>query len=389
MAINKYDLTIILCGFILIQACTQKTTVNSTHFPSAISWVDPKAFEEMAQGKQTRLYMLKNKKTYAAITNYGARLVSLVVPSKNGNLTDVVLGYDSVKSYWKTGEPAFGATIARYANRLGKGMFSIDNKAYQVDTYTGANILHGGKTGFHRKVWEAKQINDHTLELNYFSPDGDGGFPGNLAIKVIYTLTNKNALAISYSATTDKNTIVNFTNHSYFNLNGEGSETINNHILSINADSYTAIDSTLLPTGVIQPVAGTPLDFTRPTEIGLRINDEQLRRTKGYDHNYVLTKQKGMGLAATVSSPLTGIVMKVFTEEPGMQLYTANNLNAKEKDGKGKKLYGARSALCLETQHYPDSPNHPGFPTTLLKAGETFKTSTIYQFSVERLLGTN
>jgi len=384
MAIKKYGLKIILCGLIFIQACTQKTRVIATDTPSAISLPDPKAFEETAQGKKTKLYILKNKKAYAAITNYGGRLVSLIVPTKNGSLTDVVLGYDSVKSYWKTGEPAFGATIGRYANRLGKGMFSVDGKAYQVDTYTGANILHGGKTGFHRKVWDAKQTNDHTLELNYFSPDGDGGFPGNLAIKVIYTLTDKNALAISYSATTDKNTIVNFTNHSYFNLNGEGSETINNHVLSINADSYTQVDSTLLPTGAILPLAGTPLDFTRPTEIGLRINDDQLMPTKGYDHNYVLAKEKGRGVAATVSSPLTGIVMQVFTEEPGMQFYTANHLNAKDKDGKGKKSYGARSAFCLETQHYPDSPNQPGFPTTLLKAGETFTTSTVYQFSVER-----
>lgn len=384
MVLNRYDLKIILCAFILIQACAQKARVTSASFLSAVSLPDPKAFEDTAQGKNTKLYILKNRNAYAAITNYGARLVSLMVPSKDGNLTDVVLGYDSVKSYWKTGEPAFGATIGRYANRIGKGMYSIDNKAYQIDTYTGANILHGGKTGFHRKVWEAKQTNDHTLELDYFSPDGDGGFPGNLAVKVIYMLTDQNALTISYSATTDKNTIVNFTNHSYFNLNGEGSETISNHVLSINADLYTQVDSTLLPTGAILPVAGTPLDFTRPTEIGLRINDDQLKRTKGYDHNYVLAKEKGRGLAATVSSPLTGIVMQVFTEEPGMQLYTANHLNGKDKDGKGKKSYGAHSAFCLETQHFPDSPNQPGFPTTLLKAGETFTTSTVYKFSVER-----
>lgn len=384
MAINKYGLIILVCGFILIQACNRKTRVVSANVLSAVSLPDLKAFEDTAQGKQTKLYILKNKKAYAAITNYGARLVSLVVPSRNGNLTDVVLGYDSVKSYWKAGEPAFGATIGRYANRIGKGMFSVDGKAYQIDTYTGTNILHGGRTGFHRKVWDAKQINDYTLELKHFSPDGEGGFPGNLTIKVIYTLTNKNALSISYSATTDKNTVVNFTNHSYFNLNGEGSETISNHVLSINAASYTQVDSTLLPTGIIEPVAGTPLDFTRPTEIGLRIDHDPLKRTKGYDHNYVLAKGKGMGLAATVSSPLTGIVMQVFTEEPGMQLYTANHLNGKDKDGKGKKSYAARSAFCLETQHFPDSPNQPGFPTTLLKAGDTFTTSTVYHFSVER-----
>jgi len=384
MVINRYKLRIILWGFILIQACTQKTRVTSANLSSPVSLPDPKAFEETAQDNNTKLYILKNNNAYAAITNYGARLVSLVVPSKNGNSTDVVLGYDSVKSYWKAGEPVFGATIGRYANRLGKGMFSVDGKAYQVDTYTGANILHGGRTGFHRKVWDAKQINDHTLELNFFSPDGDGGFPGNLAVKVIYTLTDKNALTIGYSATTDKSTIVNFTNHSYFNLNGEGSETINNHVLSINADSYTEVDSTLLPTGAILPVTGTPLDFTKPTKIGLRINDDQLKRMKGYDHNYVLAKEKGRGLAATVTSPLTGIVMQVFTEEPGMQLYTANHLSGKDKDGKGKKSYGAHSAFCLETQHFPDSPNQPGFPTTLLEAGETFKTSTVYQFSVER-----
>ncbi len=384
MAINKHSLTIILCGFIMIQSCSHKTRVGSTNLSSTVGLPDPKAFQEKVQDKITKLYILKNKNAYAAITNYGARLVSLVVPSKNGTLTDVVLGHDSVKSYWKAGEPAFGATIGRYANRLGKGMFSVDGKAYQVDTYTGSNILHGGRTGFHRKVWDAKQVNDHTLELHHFSPDGEGGFPGNLTIKVIYTLTDKNALSINYSATTDKNTVVNFTNHSYFNLNGEGSETISNHVVYINADSYTEVDSTLLPTGVILHVAGTALDFKKPTEIGLRINDDQLKRMKGYDHNYVLAKGKGRGLAATVSSPLTGIVMQVFTEEPGMQLYTANHLNGRDKDGKGKKSYGAHSAFCLETQHFPDSPNQPGFPTTLLKAGETFTTSTVYAFSVER-----
>nr|WP_121271947.1 aldose epimerase family protein [Pedobacter schmidteae] len=347
---------------------------------------DSASFKGDVEGKAVALYVLKNKNgVQVAITNYGGRIVSLMVPDKNHHFVDVVLGYDKLKSYQKKGEPFFGALIGRYGNRIAKGKFTLDGKTYQLQLNDGVNTLHGGTDGFYSKVWDAKKINDQLLELVYFSKDGEAGYPGNLTVKVTYELTGDNELKISYAATTDKNTIVNLTNHAYFNLNGAGDSTITDHLLMINADSFTPVDSTLIPTGKIEKVAGTPFDFNKAISIGERINadNQQLKYGKGYDHNFVLRKGKGLHKVATVTSPKTGIVMDVLTEEPGLQFYSGNFLTGKDKDGKGNITYPHRSAFCLETQHFPDAPNQPAFASTELKPRTEYKTLTIYRFSVQ------
>lgn len=343
---------------------------------------DRKAFQQTIDGKESDLYFLKNKNGMeAAITNYGGRLVSLLVPGKDGQV-NVVVGFDSVLQYKNSSEPYFGATIGRYGNRIAKGQFALpgDTAKYQLSINNGPNTLHGGKNGFQYKVWDAKQLNDSTLELSYFSKDGEEGFPGNLNVKVTYSLTADNGLKCEYQATTDKVTVVNLTNHAFFNLNGEGSGSINGHLLQINADHYTPVDSTLIPDGNIKLVDSTPFDFKTPISIGQRINDkdQQLQFGKGYDHNYVLNGQ-GMKQAAKVIGDKTGIVMEVWTEEPGLQFYSGNFMQSKNKLRKGMDDF--RTAFCLETQHFPDSPNEPGFPSTVLKPGETYHTVSVYKFS--------
>jgi aldose 1-epimerase len=350
---------------------------------------DAKAFQQTINGKQTNLYVLKNKNNMAAaITNYGARVVSLLVPDKNGKITDVVVGFDNVKDYTEGGDTYFGAVVGRYGNRIAKGKFKLDGKEYTLATNNGPNHLHGGNKGFSRVVWDAQQPNDSTLALTYVSKDGEEGYPGNLTSKVVCTVTGNNELKIAYEATTDKKTVVNLTNHSYFNLNGQGSGTINNHIMMINADKFTPVDSTLIPTGKIAPVANTPLDFRSPTAIGSRINDTsniQLKYGKGYDHNFVLNKNSGAELnkAAGVEGDASGIVMDVYTKEPGVQFYGGNFMNGSHTIKSGKKD-DYRTAFCLETQHYPDSPNHPQFPSTTLEPGKTYTTETVYVFSVKK-----
>lgn len=359
---------------------TESTVVSAVHHP------DSAAFKANLNGEEVTLYTLKNKNgAEAGITNYGGRVVSLWVPNNKGGFTDVVLGYDSLKSYQKKGEPFFGALIGRYGNRIGKGKFTLDGRAYQLQLNDGVNTLHGGFDGFFGKVWEAKKVNGQTLELAYFSKDGEAGYPGNLTVKVTYELTDDNELKISYHATTDKNTVVNLTNHAYFNLNGAGDPTITDHMLTISADGFTPVDSTLIPTGKIEKVAGTPFDFNKATAIGARINDsnEQLKYGKGYDHNFVLKKAAGLQKVATVSSTKTGITMDILTEEPGLQFYSGNFLTGEEHDGKGQVSYPHRSAFCLETQHFPDSPNQAAFPSTVLKPGQEYKTVTIYKFTVQ------
>ena len=349
---------------------------------------DRGAYQQIIDGQQVDLYVLKNKnKMQVAITNLGARVVSLIVPDKDKNPTDVVLGFDSVKSYMKKGNQYFGATVGRYGNRIAKGKFMLDGKDYQLDLNNRQNSLHGGKEGFFSKVWDATMIGEQKILLTYLSRDGEGGYPGNVFVKVTYTLTNDNSLQIDYIASTDKNTVLNLTNHSFFNLEGEGSASINDHILTIFASRFTPIDSTSIPTGSIQKVAGTPFDFEQPTQIGSRLNanDDQLKMVGGYDHNYVLNETKGLHLAASVYAPGTSIVMKVLTTEPGIQFYSGNNLKGIEQDGKGKKIYGPRSGFCLETQHFPNSPNQPNFPSTVVKKGQQYTTSTIYKFEIARL----
>lgn len=283
-------------------------------------------------------------------------------------------------------EPYYGATIGRYGNRIANGKFTLDGQVYTLNVNNGSNTLHGGGDSFEARVWDASQTDISTLMLSYFSKDGEGGFPGTLDVKVVYTLTDNNELKIYYTATTDKKTIVNLTNHAFFNLNGEGSNSITDHILMLDASMYTPINNTLIPLGKIESVINTPLDFNTPTEIGKRINDknEQIDHGLGYDHNFVLNRKGAdVSLAGTVLGPKTSIIMEIFTEEPGVQFYSGNFLNGKDK-GKSEKYYEYRTAFCLETQHFPDSPNQPEFPSTELNPGEIYKTSSVYKFSVKK-----
>ncbi|MGI8949993.1 MAG: aldose epimerase family protein [Chitinophagaceae bacterium] len=367
---------------------SSSSTHQSSDSMKTVSLPDKKAFEQTIDGKQTDLYILKNKNNMqAAITNYGGRLVSLLVPDKNGDLTDVVVGFDSVHQYQTSTEPYFGATIGRYGNRIAKGKFTLDGKQYSLPINNGVNTLHGGKKGFQDVVWDAKQIGDSSLELTYLSKDGEQGFPGNLNVKVTFTLNDSNELKINYEATTDKKTVVNLTNHAFYNLNGQGSGTILNHVLMINADYYTPVDSGLIPTRKIEPVAETPFDFRKPTAIGARINDNniQLKNGKGYDHNFVLNKNKngGLNLAATVLGDKSGIFMEVLTQEPGLQFYSGNFMQSKNTI-KGGKKDDFRTAFALETQHFPDSPNEPSFPSTVLAQGQIYSTTSVYKFSVKK-----
>jgi aldose 1-epimerase len=336
---------------------------------------------------QSKLFTLTNKRIKATITNFGGRVVSIVVPDKNGEMIDVVLGYDYLKSYQKENELYLGAIIGRYGNRIADGKFSLDGKEYHLEINNGPNALHGGSDGFHDKFWDVKQPNDKTLILTCFSADGEGGYPGNLNIKVTYSLTDKNGLQIDYAATTDKKTIINLTNHTYFNLNGVDSDLgILNHILEIDADKIVEVNETCVATGEFLPVNHTPFDFRKPTEIGDRIkeNHEQLQIGNGYDHTFVFNKKDGaLENVASVYSPETGINMNVITNEPGMQLYTGNYLNGKDADGKNGNTHPFRYGFCLETQHFPDSPNHSNFPSTVLNVGEVYESTTIYEFGIQ------
>lgn len=365
---------------IALHSCNTKSDkVNDTTVAA-----DTLKYNTTIDGKNVKLFTLKGKDgALVTITNYGGRIVSLLVPDKDNKLVDVVLGYDSIGAYRKKGEPFFGALIGRYGNRIGKGKFTLDGKNYQLQLNDGPNTLHGGTDGFFSKVWDAKQIDDHTLELTYVSKDGEAGYPGQLDVKVVYSLSDDHALKIDYTATTDKATVVNLTNHAYFNLNGEGNKTILDHELTIAADSITPVDSTLIPTGKLLAVSGTAFDFNKAKTIGKQIDDkeEQLAFGKGYDHNFALKKHDDQTPVATVKSTSTGIKMEVYTTEPGLQFYSGNFLTGADQDGKGGKSYPHRSAICLETQHFPDAPNHPNFASTVLKPGETYKTSTTYKFS--------
>jgi aldose 1-epimerase len=346
------------------------------------------AFEKNIDGKQVGLYILKNKNhLQAAITNYGGRLVSLFVPDKEGHFIDVVVGFDSLQNYINATEPYFGATIGRYGNRIAKGKFVLDGATYTLATNNGVNHLHGGKNGFQYVIWDAKQIDASTLELTYLSKDLEEGFPGNLKVKVTYTLTDENEFKCIYEATTDKKTVVNLTNHAFFNLNGEGSGAIYNHQLFINADTYTPIDNTLIPTGTVSSVFNTPFDFTKSETIGSRIDEtnQQLKNGNGYDHNFVLNKNSGedLNLAATVIADVTGVAMDVYTSEPGIQFYSGNFMQSKNTF-KGGSKDDFRTAFCLETQHFPNSPNQLNFPTTVLKVGEKYFTQSVYKFGIKK-----
>ncbi len=362
----------------LLAGCGQSSTQQLTK-----SGLDPALFETEVDGMQTALYTLTNANgAEACITNYGGRLVSLMVPDRNGNLTDVVLGHDSIADYINI-DGNFGALIGRYGNRINQGRFSIDSVEYQLPQNNFGHCLHGGPKGFHHSVWNATQPNDSVLTLTLHSSDGDAGFPGNIDVEVTYTLTSDNAIAIAYKATTDAPTILNLTNHSYFNLSGDPSGDILAESITFDAEAYTPIDSTFMTTGEIAPVAGTPFDLTSPKQIGadLTADNEQLRNGRGYDHNMVLRANRDTNLpAAIVTDPVSGIKMEVFTTEPGIQFYIGNFLDGTVKGKKGI-AYPLRSAICLESQHFPDSPNKPAWPSVVVRPGEVYTSACKYRFS--------
>ncbi|MBF0648171.1 galactose mutarotase [Dysgonomonas sp. GY75] len=347
----------------------------------------PANFSGKVDGKDVQMYVLTNNKgSEATVINYGGKIVSLSVPGKNGKLTDVVLGHNSLTEYLNSEEPYFGAVCGRTGNRIAKGQFTLDGVTYKLAINNGPNNLHGGLKGFNAVVWDAKQINNQTLELKYLAKDGEEGFPGNLNVKMIYTLTDNNEFSIDYEATTDKATILNLTNHSYFNLSGEGDPSINDHILVMHASNYLPTDDTAIPYGKPEAVKGTPFDFTTPHAIGERIEAdfEQLHFGKGYDHTMILDKKEGeCALAVECYSPKTGILMNISTSEPGVQIYTGNWMTG-NFEGKHGHRYPMRAAVCFETQHFPDSVNRPEYPSVILRPGETFKSKTIHAFSVKK-----
>jgi aldose 1-epimerase len=344
-------------------------------------------FGTAKDGTPVDIFTLRNANgVEARICNYGGIVVSLRVPDRNGVLGDVVLGYDNLDGYTKS-SPYFGCLIGRYGNRIAKGKFTLNGKEYTLATNNYPNHLHGGIKGFDKVVWQARGVPSllgPTVELRYVSKDGEEGYPGNLTVTAVYTLTDDNALRLDYSATCDRDTVVNLTQHSYFNLAGKGD--ILGHLVYINAERFTPVDSTLIPTGELRPVAGTPFDFRTATAIGARINqdDEQLKFGNGYDHNWVINKPKGaLGLMARVTEPTTGRVLEVLSTEPGLQFYTGNFLDG-SITGKGGWVYQFRNGFCMEPQHYPDSPNQPSFPSVVLKPGQVYQNTIIYRFSVQK-----
>lgn len=335
------------------------------------------SFTKKLNGQEVTLHLLKNKKgTEVLITNYGARVVSWIY-----NGVDIVVGFNSLDGYLSSTEFYYGATIGRYANRIANGKFILNGKEYNVEINTPPHQLHGGTFGFHNRVWTIENAADNKITLFYFSKDGEEGYPGNLKVTVTYTLSDENELIINYEASTDKTTIINLTNHCYFNLNGQGNGSIVDHLLQINADNTTPVDKTLIPLGSLAPVENTPFDFRKLTRIGDRIDDdnEQLSFGKGYDHNFALNIEKGkVFFAAKAIGDKSGIVLETFTDQPGIQLYTGNSMSGKNKI-KGEHTDGPRTAFCLETQHFPDSPNHPEFPSTVLQPEVKFMSATIYK----------
>ena len=365
---------------LLMAACTPKAEKATD------SGLLQSNFQMEVNGKKTDLYTLRNKNNMeVCITNFGGRIVSVMVPDKDGQMRDVVLGFDSIQDY--VSKPSdFGASIGRYANRINQGKFTLDGTEYQLPQNNYGHCLHGGPQGFQYRVFDAVQPNPQELELTYVAEDGEEGFPGNITCKVLMKLTDDNAIDIRYEAETDKPTIVNMTNHSYFNLDGDAARN-EAHLLTIDADYYTPVDSTFMTTGEIAPVEGTPMDFRTPTPVGARINDYdfvQLKNGNGYDHNWVLnTTGDVTRKCATLESPLTGIVLDVYTNEPGIQVYAGNFLDG-SLTGKKGITYNQRASVCLETQKYPDTPNKPEWPSAVLRPGEKYMSQCIFKFSVNK-----
>ena len=370
-------------AFLLIGCASTPSNENLT-----LSGLDPNRFVKIIdRNKSTQLYTLKNGNGMeVCITNFGARIVSIMVPDKNGDMTDVVLGFDNIEDYIQI-PTDFGATIGRYANRIRQGKITIDGQEIQLPQNNYGHCLHGGPTGWQNQVFKANQKDDKTITLTIESPDGDNNFPGNVIANVTYTLTDDNAIDIQYDATTDKKTIINMTNHSYFNLNGDPSVNSMNQILYLSADSITPVDDTFMTNGTMVAVADTPFDFNTPKAIETDVNNfdcEQIKFGKGFDHNWVLkTKGDINQVAAKLSSPITGISLEVYTNEPGIQVYTGNFLDGTVKGKKGI-VYPQRASVCLETQHYPDSPNKPHWPSVILEVGKTYQSRCIFKFGIEK-----
>jgi len=358
-----------------------------TEAPFQKGQISQRPFGQTKEGTAVTLFTLRNNNgAEAGICNYGGLVIFLKVPDRNGHFDDVVLGYDNLADYIKD-TPYFGAMIGRYGNRIAKGKFTLDGKEYTLAVNNGPNALHGGLKGFDKVVWEPRvmaTLDGPSLQLRYTSKDGEEGYPGTLTVKATYTLAEDNGLKLEFTATTDKDTVLNLTQHSYFNLAGKGD--ILNHQVMMPADKFTPVDSTLIPTGELKPVEGTPFDFRTPTAIGARIgqDDEQLKFGGGYDHNWVINKPMGqLGLMGRVYEPTTGRVLEVFSTEPGLQFYTGNFLDGK-LTGKGGWVYQFRNGFCMEAQHYPDSPNQPNFPSVVLKSGEVYRNTIIFKFSVQK-----
>ncbi len=376
-----------------VLSCKENNRTTERHYEihmedSLVSGLDPADFASEINGMKTSFVSIANKKGItASFTNFGQRLVALRVPDRNGELEDVVLGFSSLEGYKDSAEPFFGATIGRYGNRIANGEFDLDGTTYTLEKNNNGQHLHGGGEGFHNLVWDMKKTAPNQLVFSRISPHMEEGYPGNLSVQTIYTLTEDNELKIEYKATTDAKTVINLTHHSFFNLAGAGNGNINQHVLTINADSFTPVDQNLIPTGEIKSVAGTAFDFTTPKPIGqdLKADDPQLKHGMGYDHNFVLNQQpeapEGLVLAAKVVEPESGRTMEVYTNEPGLQFYGGNFLDGKII-GKEGKAYVHRGSFCLETQHFPDSPNQPGFPDVTLEPGEEYSSICIYKFGI-------
>jgi len=378
--ITLLALTVISCG---------KKSKPDTERPAALmALVTARPFGKMNDGKEVTLYTMRNKAGMeVGVMNYGGVIQSIKAPDKGGVFEDVTLGYDSLSGYLKA-SPYFGALIGRYGNRIAKGRFTLDGKEFRLQQNDGVNHLHGGVKGFDKVYWMIEDVSDSVtakLKLTYQSQDGEEGYPGNVNVEVVYALTAENEIKIAYKAVTDKKTVLNLTQHTYFNLSGDARRDILGEQLEISASFFLPVDATLIPTGVLQPVAGTPFDFQKPRIIGSRIGakDIQLANGKGYDHCWVLDKKEGLAKVATLRDSTSGRTMEVFTDQPGIQFYSGNFLNGSNV-GKGGVVYSQHTGLCLETQHFPDSPNKPSFPSTVLNPGQTYQTVTIYKFSVAK-----
>lgn len=371
-------------AIVALAACTNKQQEVSSEV-TTLSGLVKSDFKSVVNGDSTDLFVLTNANgVEVTLTNYGARIVSVMVPDREGNLQDVVLGFDNIDDYVNT-DNNFGATIGRYGNRIANGLITVDGVEYQLPQNNFGHTLHGGPEGYDRQVFDAEQIDNQSIVFTYLSEDGEAGFPGNLNVKVTMTLTDDNAIDLQYEADTDKETVVNLTNHSYFNLSGDANNTILDHRLMINADAFTPVDETFMTTGEIVPVEGTPMDFRVSTPVGERIDEydyDQLKNGDGYDHNWVLNTNGDISqVAAAVYSPATGIQLEVYTVEPGVQVYAGNFLDG-TLIGKDGAVYSKRTAICLETQKYPDSPNKSNWPSPYLKPGEKYTSRCIYKFTL-------